>query len=389
VTRINSFVGRSLFSLALVIFIWAAYRSVTVAITVNEAITYNHYASKPVMEILSAPYNPANQILHTLLCRLFLHLFRVTEWSFRFPALLGLLFYFWAAFRLCRRTCKGSASALIASAVFIASPFSVGWLPVSTGCWMAAGFFLLSLEKLLVNLWIRPTESSPGVGAASLLFGLSAGFHISFIFPIVATIFIVLHFSFWGGHRVAFWTAVNRLILPYGLLFFALWAIPLLNLRAPFQTDSVFVVLIPGLTTLAIPGLVKRSEIWHVSILLAVVLVVLPWIPGVKNFIVVPNLFHAGSEAGLPKVARALRDDLRRSKVHAVQVKGSDYLIEPMNFYRRRYALGAVQPLQVSSTPGNAEYQILLPGNVDALQNSGAVRIFENRGISLFKSESH
>ncbi len=388
-TRLNSFARRVLFALALVIFIWAAYRSVATAVTVNEAITYNHYASKPVSEILSAPYNPANQILHTLLCRLFFRFFRVKEWSLRLPALLGLLVYFWAAFRLCRCVCKGSASALIASAVFIASPFSVGWLPVSTGCWMGAGFFLLALQKLLVNLWLRPAESPPGVGAASLLFGFSAGFHISFVLPILATLFIVLHFNFWGVRQLAFWTAVNRLILPCGLLFFALWAIPLLNLRASFQTDSLFVVLIPGLIVLSLPGLVKRPEVWHVSALLAVVLVLLPCVPGVKNFMIVPNLFHAGPEAGMPKVAMALREDLRRNKMHAVQVKASDRLIEPINFYRRRYALGAVQPLQTGSPAENAEYLILLPEDRRIRPNSGHVKIFENRGISLLKKEGH
>lgn len=374
---------RLLLALGLAVLSWAVYRSVTTAVTVDEAITYNHYASRPVMDILTAPYHPANQVLHTLLCRLSLRFLRVTEWSLRLPALVGLLFYFWAAINLSRVLCRTHSGAVLASAVFLASPFSVGWLPVSSGTWMGAACFLFALENLLPNLWRESTEPPPALGTASLLMGLATGFHLSFVFPVLATILIFWHFNFWGGYRFAFWVIVNQLILPALLVLFSLWAIPLLNIQGPFRVDLVPVVLVPGLLALSLPWLVSRRAAWQSAAAISVLLIVLPWIPGVRSLGTLPDLFHAGPEAGMPKVARALRDELRRHELHAVQVKTSDQLLEPMNFYRRRYALGAIQPVGSETATQSAEYIVLLTSELAKSPLPDRLKLFEHRGITL------
>lgn len=359
--------NRCLSVLAGVVFLWAAYRAVGFAVTPSEAITYNHYASRPFMEILAGPFHPANQVLHTMLCYLVLRVFRLSEWALRLPSLLGLLFYFWAAVRLCRAVCRSEAKALLCALVFILNPFTVGWLPVAGGVWAGAACFLLALGTL--------TDHTVSLARASLLLGIASGFHISFLFVSVASLLLFLHFDFWGVRTVKFWDAINRLILPFALLIFALWSITLLNRRESFRVELLCVVLFPGLLVLALPQLVKRRQISLQAGVLAVALAFC-FLPGK-----LPDLFHQGAEAGMPKIARALRDQIRRGQLHAIVVKTSDYLIEPMNLYRRRYALGAVQPVDPETKPSAAEY-FILPSQ--ELPTVPATKLFENRGIVLW-----
>lgn len=300
------------------VFLWAAYRSVTQAITVNEAVTYNHFASHPNLQIVTSPYNPSNQILHSLLCRLVLRVFRVTEWSLRIPSLLGLLFYLWAGFRLCTRASNSNLACGVAAIAIAVNPFTVGWLPESTGIWMAAGWFFWALNRLL-DYSGREGDLWP----ASLALGIAVGFQFSFHFPALVLIFVILHFEFWGARRISGWQAINQLILPGSLLAFSLWIIPFLNARTTkispadlLQMD--WVVLLPGLAVLSIPGLVT-TNVWRVSATcLLLLLTPIVTLPSLK-LAYVPDRFHAGPESALPKVARALREELRRAAANPNQ----------------------------------------------------------------------
>ncbi len=366
--------NRGLSILAGIVFLWAAYRAVAMAITPPEAITYNHYASRPVMEILTSPFHPANQVLHTLLCHLVFRLFRVTEWALRLPGLVGLLFYFWAAVRLCRAVCRSDGMALVCAAVFIANPFTIGWLPVAGGAWAGAGCFLIAV-RLFAAYWGDPQRHTILLTQASFALGLASGLHISYSVLSIGLILLFLHFSFWRGRMVKLSDAGHRLILPFALLTFSLWCIPLLNIREPFRIEWLCVILLPGLVTLSIPWLVQNRTLSLVSAALALVLA----FALVRGNL--PDLFHQGPEAGMPKVARALRDQIRRGQVHAIEVKTHVNLIEPMNFYRKRYALGAVQPIRPETSPESAEY-LILPST--APPPAGTTKLFENRGIVLW-----
>ncbi len=352
---------------AALVFFWAAYRAVALAIVPLEAISYNHYASRPIMEILTAPFHPANQMLHAMLCHLMVRWFRLTEWAFRLPSLLGMICYFWASVRLCRAVCRSENKAFACALVFIVNPFTVGWLPVVGGVWAAAAFFLLALKTL--------TGHTVSLARASLLLGLACGFHISFCLPSIALLLLFLHFDFWGLRTISFWDAIDKAALPFALVIFALWCIPLLNRREPFRIEWLCVVLLPGLLVLAMPRLTQQRQFSLVAAGLALALAI-SFIPGK-----LPDLFHQGPEAGMPKVARALRDQIRRGQVHAIEITTPYNLIEVMNFYRRRYALGAVQPVRQETKPTAAEYFILPAQTRPPLP---ATKLFENRGIVLW-----
>lgn len=372
---------------ALLVFAWAAYRSVASSITVSEAITYNHYASQPLLQILTAAYNPANQVLHTLSCWLVLRVFRLTEWSFRLPGLIGLVLYFWAAGKVCRCVCGTPAKSAIATLICVVNPFTVGWLPVSSGVWSAAALFLAAARECFYFLK-RGDADRAGLGKASLLLGLAAGFDISFLIPTVALFFTFLHLNFWGVRTLRLWDSINLLLLPSFLVVFAIWAIPVLNMQGAIRVELSFVVLLPALLTLWLPVLVDSVNAWKLAIGTAVLGALAIFALLRVDVAYIPDRFHQGQEKTVNNVARALRDDIRHSVlIRPIQVTASEPLREPLNFYRKRYALGAVQPIlpiAAAVTPVGVDYLALLPKD---LSNSDLLidrKIFTSDGISLF-----
>lgn len=294
---------RAVLGVLVAVFLWHVYRAAASAITVEEAVSYNHFVSQPMLTIFTAPYNPANQVLHSLLCSLVLRVTRVTEFSVRLASLAGFGVYLWAAYQLVAPKTWLRSLLLLALTV---NPLTLLLLPASIGIWMAAGLFLLAIQQLFHDR----------ITAASVYLGIAAGFNISLLLPAVTLIFLFLHIDFWGRRRVTFWTAINNLFLPMGVLIFAIWILPLVN---------------------AIPG-------------------TLTW----RTLLPVPQSFHAGPESGLPYIARAIRDDLRRKPVRAVDVAVSTELIEPFDFYRRRYALGAIRKLVPVGGLQSADYSVVL-----------------------------
>jgi hypothetical protein len=373
---------------AALVFLWAAYRSATVAITASEAVTYNHYASQPLLKILTAGYNPANQILHTVSCWLVLRVFRVTEWWLRLPSLMGLLFYFWAASKLCRSVCKSPARSSFATLICVCNPFTVGWLPVSSGAWTAAALVLLSAGMFLQNLE-RHRQSAKAIGRASLLLGVASGFDISFLIPAFALMFVFLHLNFWGYRNLNFWDAIHQVVLPALLVTFVIWAIPFLNNQTPVRFELSCVLLVPVLCVLSVPWLVDARDTWKLAggtAALGTLCIVLLLRSDTGS---IPNWFRQGPEQTMASVARALRDEIRLSAaLRAVHVTTSPALAEPFNFYRRRYGLGAVQPYSPEMAVSAADYLVLLPEGLAVWDRTPKTIIFSAGQISLFRVDS-
>ena len=394
---------RAVRALAVLVFAWAAYRSAAVGITVSEAVTYNHYASQPLLQILTAPYHPGNQILHTLSCWLVLRVFRLTEWSFRLPGLIGLMLYFWAAGKLCRSVCGTQVRSAIATLLCVLNPFTIGWLPVSSGVWTAAALFLLAARNCY-DFLKRGDADKATLGKTSVLLGLAAGFDISFLIPAVALLLTFLHLNFWGMRKLRFWDTINLLLLPAFVTVFALWGIPLLNRQGAVRFELSLVVLLPALLALSLPKLVDSTSTWKLAGGTAVLGALAIFVLLRLDIAYLRDRFHQGPERTANKAARALRDDIRRSVgVRPIQVKASQVLIEPLNFYRKRYALGAVQPILPVAATGAAtgtatgaamgaamgaakdiDYFMLLPKDFPAADSLIGRKIFTSGEISLF-----
>ena len=294
---------RAILALFAAVFLWRIYLAATTAITMEEAVSYNHFASQPILTIFTAPYDRANQVLQSLLCSLVLRFMRVTEFSIRVASLIGLIVYFWAALRLLSpKTWPGFAGLFILAV----NPFTLAWLPDSTGIWMAAGLLLFAIRELLDDR----------LAAAGICLGVSVCFNIGFVLPSLGLIFLYLYIESWGRPRWGALIAINSLLLSPAIVCFAFWILPWVN---------------------AAPGTFQWA-----------------------NFAPFPTRFRAGPERALPGIARSLRDELRKSPPRPVRVAINPLLIEPLEFYRRRYALGAIQKIVPLGGTQPVDYSIVL-----------------------------
>ncbi|HMC62894.1 MAG TPA: hypothetical protein VKJ01_27120, partial [Candidatus Solibacter sp.] len=90
-------------TLLLALFAVTVYRAATQSITPPEAATYNRFVGPNLQEALALTTSN-NHVLNTLLARISTSIFHLTDLSLRLPGLLGGALYFWAVFRLARRT---------------------------------------------------------------------------------------------------------------------------------------------------------------------------------------------------------------------------------------------------------------------------------------------
>ena len=106
---------------------WVFARARVQSITVDEADTFLAYAINPNLTHWVASSN--NHLLNSMLMRLSVTLFGVSELAVRAPALSGAAIYLWAAWRLARNVSRESAVlewALVACMAF--NPFVMDFL---------------------------------------------------------------------------------------------------------------------------------------------------------------------------------------------------------------------------------------------------------------------
>ena len=353
-------------------FVWAVYRSVSTGLTVSEAVTFNHFVARPITAIATLPFDPANNVLSSIATRQVLQIFRLTEWSLRLVSLLGLLLYIAVAWRF------GAAGVF-----FILNPFLLGWLPDSGGLWMACGFFLMALYRLTLT----PFQNGQ-LAVSSQCLALAVGFQFSFLIPAVTLVVLYLHFEYWGPRRISFFEAVYRFLLPGALLLFACWILPLLASKnmAGFCAGLLglqWIAMLPGLFAAAIAFAKNERQSARLCGAMAGSLLVLALLFTQTGLTQWPSIGSRPPELAMPKVARALRDDLRRHEPKPVTIAASRNLWEPLNFYRRRYALGAVVSVVPPDQAVGADYLILLPR--DQAPAAGTARIFTNGFVSLYR----
>ena len=353
-------------------FAWVVYRSASTGVTVSEASAFNHFVAKPITAIATLPFDPANNVLNSLATRQVLQIFRLTEWSLRLVNLVGLLLYFAVAWRF------GAAGIF-----FVLNPFVLGWLPESSGLWMACGLYLFAFHRLAVSPF-HPKN----LAICSLCLALAVGFHFSFLIPVVTLVLLYLHFEYWGLRRISLSQAVYGLLLPGALLLFACWILPLLaiknigGLRSGFLSVS-WIALLPGLFAVAISFTRHNRQSAKICGAAGGILLGLALLFTHMGLTQWTRIGNRPPELAMPKVARALRDDLRRHEPKPVTIAASQNLWEPLNFYRRRYALGAVTSVLPPNQSATADYVILLAQ--DQAPAAGTTRIFTNGSIGLYR----
>src|SRR5258706_6419187 len=92
---------RAVSSLILVyLFILVALRAGSQSMTADEALNYHSFLGGSFGGIFTSRYDANNHVLNTALCWLSIHVFGLTEFSLRIPALAAAILFFYAVFQL-------------------------------------------------------------------------------------------------------------------------------------------------------------------------------------------------------------------------------------------------------------------------------------------------
>src|SRR5437764_3126749 len=112
------------------------YRAITQSIVHDEALTYGFYLGAPVSQLFQY-FSPNHHFLNTLLMKLSVSIFGISEWSMRLPALAGAALYLAAVYRLCARDFRGNAASFLAAALLTLNPFILDFMVAARGYGMA------------------------------------------------------------------------------------------------------------------------------------------------------------------------------------------------------------------------------------------------------------
>src|SRR5438067_7827316 len=124
------------------------YRATHQSVTVDEAFTYSsHIAVKNFWSFRGDVAN--NHVLHTLLCKLSIVLFGVSELTLRLPSLLGGLLYFIGLFRLSRFLFGRGIWFLFSVALNSLILLILAYLSAARGYGLGLGFLTCVLYYLL------------------------------------------------------------------------------------------------------------------------------------------------------------------------------------------------------------------------------------------------
>ncbi|MBL8175284.1 MAG: glycosyltransferase family 39 protein [Bryobacterales bacterium] len=209
------------------------YRAATISVSTDEAYTYNRSVSVPIPELWKT-FDANDHVLHTLLCKVSIRLFGVSEFSLRIPALLGGLLLLAMCLRLCRLLFGDTWRMLLAFSLLALNPFILDYCSVARGYGLATALFLTALDQLL-RLLPTPTDLHRlYIAGIALALGVTA--NLTIVIPGIAlTIVFAMLFlgpplleRHWPRFRVRTDALLDRMIVPGVILSTAILLVPLL-----------------------------------------------------------------------------------------------------------------------------------------------------------------
>ncbi len=180
--RLFSFASIALLLLLLGVNVW---RAATQSITHDEALTYQWFVSGSWDHLFNS-YDANHHVLHTVLCKVFVGLLGLSEFSLRLASLLGGALYFWVVYRLSRLLFGETWRLLLSTATLSLNPYVLDYLSVARGYGMALAFFLLGLYHLAGSALGQRREDRWVLIEAGTALGLSVSANLTFLAPCVA-----------------------------------------------------------------------------------------------------------------------------------------------------------------------------------------------------------
>ncbi len=165
------------------------YRSITQAIVHDEALTYQLYLAAPFRTMFQ--YFDANHhFLNTLLMKVSVSLFGVSEWSMRLPALVGAGVYFAAVYRICTRQIQAASVSLLAAVLLALNPFLLDFMVAARGYGMAMGLWMWALAILMQYLGKPDPGATRNLLQAGAALGLSVMANLVFAVPAAVLVMV-------------------------------------------------------------------------------------------------------------------------------------------------------------------------------------------------------
>lgn len=199
-------ISRAVLALGLAIIVW---RAATLPVSPAEAAAWDRVVRPPASSLLVTP-GDWSAFLYGLLAKRAAGIFRLSEFSLRFPGILGALLYAYSLDRL-RRRCFWLVSALTVTAILF------NWFNLAGGTGLAVGLSALALAH-------------PGAAGLWLGLALAACPQIGFVPSIPAALLLT---------RSGFRTGVDRIVIPAVAIGFVSLILPLSHGGPPLERPRV------------------------------------------------------------------------------------------------------------------------------------------------------
>lgn len=189
------------------LFLWSAWRAVNLSITIDEAFTFNRFASGGFAGVFLSGFDANNHVLHSALAALSTRVFGIHEFALRLPALLGAAVFLWVLPGLLRRLLPGAVwQQALAMVVLAGNPLTLDLLCLARGYSLALGLFALALARLLAY---SDTQERRELYGMSIALGLCVSANLTFGYVALATMIAAVAVAWQRGRGVAHgWAAV-------------------------------------------------------------------------------------------------------------------------------------------------------------------------------------
>jgi hypothetical protein len=226
-------------AILLLLFVLAVnvYRAWTQSITADEAYACSLYLTGPWSQLLG-PYEACHHVLYTLLSKLSISLFGLSEFTLRIPSLLGGLLYLLTIYRLARRLFGEGPVFLLATGLLSLNPLLMDYMSAARGYGLALALFLWSLYQMLryTDAGARQPVVSPDpslLAKAGIGLGLSVAANLTLLVPVavltVGFLAVLVADRELGGPRVAgrLSLGLGRFVFPCIVTAFIILVLPL------------------------------------------------------------------------------------------------------------------------------------------------------------------
>jgi uncharacterized membrane protein len=198
-----------------------AYRAWTQSLTIDEARNYKLFIAEPLARMFSI-FDTANHVLQSLLSKVSIGLFGLTEFTLRLPSVLGGLLYFVSVYRLSRYLFGAGWLLLLAVLALGLNPGVLDYMVAARGYGLGLGLMTWALSELVFYFGDQNEER---LFRAGIGLGLSVTANLVFVYPAAALGTMVLAILALDGRRI--WMGIEKFAGPGIVAAFLVLVLPM------------------------------------------------------------------------------------------------------------------------------------------------------------------